>query len=560
MADLTAAKALSIGADAIYLKNRPLPEAPTGYYDWQITTDPFDDREGYSRTTNLINRVESLKSKGLFKPNLSQVDAFFDTVTNPTAVDDRKGAFNTGLGILARLDPNSHLAKRMNNSIINMLYNTVPHPPASYLGPHDSFRHADGGGNNLQNPDLGRAGRPYARSVQGKAGLPRASLPDPGLVFDTILMRHGTQSHPGGMSSFIFAFASIVTHSLFRTDPKNIHINNASSYLDLSPLYGDNQAAQDKVRDKVSGRGLLFPDTFSEDRLLFLPPATSVLLVIFSRNHNYIARRILKINEHRRWYDPPPTDPANLALQDEEIFQTARLINCGHFMSAIMGDYVTGFLGMSEGSYWDMKPFDVRVADTARLFASALTVLQIIQTDDMKVDRGLGNHVSVEFNILYRWHATLSDKDLKWTEDVFREVFADKPFEELSLKDLGFVASLFDNLASNPAERTFAGYVGTFRDKALFISHSRRLMRNPDGTFSDDDLAEILYMATENPAGAFRGRGTPTVLRLVEIMGIEQSRAWGTTRAVLGDAIALVRGDRFNTSDFTRNRLEYHHA
>ncbi|KAG5723914.1 Psi-producing oxygenase C [Termitomyces sp. T112] len=579
--------ALSIGADAIYLKNRPLPEAPTGYYDWQITTDPFDDREGYSRTTNLINKVESLKSKGLFKPNLSQVDAFFDTVTNPTAVDDRKGAFNTGLGILARLDPNSHLARRMNNSIINMLYNTVPHPPASYLGPHDSFRHADGGGNNLQNPDLGRAGRPYAKSVQGKAGLPRASLPDPGLVFDTILMRHGTQIHPGGMSSLIFAFASIVTHSLFRTDPKNIYINNASSYLDLSPLYGDNQAAQDKVRDKVSGRGLLFPDTFSEDRLLFLPPATSVLLVIFSRNHNYIARRILKINEHRRWYDPPPTDPANLALQDEEIFQTARLINCGHFMSAIMGDYVTGFLGMSEGSYWDMKPFD------------------IIQTDDMKVDRGLGNHVSVEFNILYRWHATLSDKDLKWTEDVFREVFADKPFEELSLKDLGLVASLFDNIASNPAERTFAG-----------------LMRSPDGTFSDDDLAEILYMATENPAGAFRGRGTPTVLRLVEIMGIEQSRAWGvctmnefrkflglrefetfeewnpdpeiasaarrlyghidnlelytglqaesimpladasrfacgytTTRAVLGDAIALVRGDRFNTSDFTPANL-----
>jgi len=46
------------------------------------------------------------------------------------------------------------------------------------------------------------------------------------------------------------------------------------------------QEAQDKVRDKAQGRGLLYPDTFSEERLLFLPPATSVLLVIFSRNHN----------------------------------------------------------------------------------------------------------------------------------------------------------------------------------------------------------------------------------------------------------------------------------
>jgi len=29
-----------------------------------------------------------------------------------------------------------------------------------------------------------------------------------------------------------------------------------------------------------------------------------------------------------------------------------------------------------------------------------------------------------------------------------------------------------------------------------------------------------------------------------------------TTRAILGDAIALVRGDRFSTSDFTRTFFE----
>ena len=46
------------------------------------------------------------------------------------------------------------------------------------------------------------------------------------------------------------------------------------------------QQTQDLVRDKASGRGLLYPDTFSEERLLFLPPAASVLLVILCRNHN----------------------------------------------------------------------------------------------------------------------------------------------------------------------------------------------------------------------------------------------------------------------------------
>ena len=97
------------------------------------------------------------------------------------------------------------------------------------------------------------------------------------------------QPHPGRNSSLTFAFASLVTHSLFRTDPKDWNKNNTTSYLDLSPVYGTNQIEQDLVRDKAQGRGLLYPDTFSEDRLQFLPPAASALLVIFSRNHNVSA-------------------------------------------------------------------------------------------------------------------------------------------------------------------------------------------------------------------------------------------------------------------------------
>ena len=53
---------------------------------------------------------------------------------------------------------------------------------------------------------------------------------------------------------------------------------------------------------------------------------------------------------------------------------------------------------------------------------------------------------------------------------------------------------------------------------------------SPDCKFSDDDdddIAKVLHIATENPASGFRNRGTPPVLRLVEIMGIEQARQWG---------------------------------
>jgi hypothetical protein len=48
-----------------------------------------------------------------------------------------------------------------------------------------------------------------------------------------------------------------------------------------------------------------------------------------------------------------------------------------------------------------------------------------------------------------------------------------------------------------------------------------------DGRFRDDDLARILQNATEAPAGAYKARGTPEVLRIVELLSIEQGRVWG---------------------------------
>lgn len=62
-------------------------------------------------------------------------------------------------------------------------------PVAALMGEVHSFRHADGGGNNLQTPDIGRAGMPYARSVQSKWCSSSFSLPDPNIVFETLLKR-----------------------------------------------------------------------------------------------------------------------------------------------------------------------------------------------------------------------------------------------------------------------------------------------------------------------------------------------------------------------------------
>lgn len=102
----------------------------------------------------------------------------------------------------------------------------------------------------------------------------------------------------------MFSFAALVVHTIFRTDhtPGRAHINLTSGYVDLAPLYGNDQGTQDKVSDSTTvlhdecitssqvrnkeGRGLLHPDIFAEDRLLLLPPPVGVLLVLFNRNHN----------------------------------------------------------------------------------------------------------------------------------------------------------------------------------------------------------------------------------------------------------------------------------
>lgn len=65
-----------------------------------------------------------------------------------------------------------------------------------------------------------------------------------------------------------------------------------------------------------------------------MPPAVMALLLVYSRNHNFVAEKLLLINERghfREWSDDPMLAKA-MQKQDEELFQTARLINCGFFM------------------------------------------------------------------------------------------------------------------------------------------------------------------------------------------------------------------------------------
>jgi len=199
------------------------------------------------------------------------------------------------------------------------VYKDLPHPPSGYLAlpapnqqapvdgsqsvsvntSHDpadayrtksvnyAYRSADGSDYNPLIPSMGKARSPYARSVPSLRSLSPASLPSADLVFDKLLKRDKFKEHPGGISSLFFAFAEIIIHSIFSTDlsVKGWTRNNASSYLDLSPLYGSSQEEVNKVRRR-DGTGRLWDDVFSDRRLIYMPPAVCALLILFSRNHN----------------------------------------------------------------------------------------------------------------------------------------------------------------------------------------------------------------------------------------------------------------------------------
>lgn len=412
-----------------------------------------------------------------------------------------------------------------------------------------------------------------------------AVLPDPGVLFDTLMAREEAVEHPNKISSMLFYLASIIIHDLFRTSHDDYRISDTSSYLDLSPLYGSDWKEQKRMRTFKDGK--ILPDCFSETRLLAFPPGVGTLLIMFNRFHNYTVEQLASINEGGRFTPPSArlsADDKAAALEkyDNDLFQTGRLITCGLYINIVLIDYVRTILNLNRtDENWQLNP----------------------RIEIPNVALGTGNQVSAEFNLVYRWHSAVSDRDDKWTRALFAELFdgrtADKIPQGEFLTKLGTLQMENEELAPN--KRDF-----------------NKMKRQADGTYNDDELAAILIDSIEDCANAFGPRQVPAVFRQVEILGIRQARAWSlatlnefrkyfalkpyakfseitsnkevaamlehlydtpdqvelypglvvedakepklpgsglcpsytTSRAVLSDAVALVRGDRFYTTSY----------
>ncbi|KAG2418203.1 hypothetical protein HFD88_001304 [Aspergillus terreus] len=506
-------------------------------------------------------------------------------------IDDKTMLMEHIMQLVSKFPDGSKTRETLTNLFLNELWTSLPHPPLSYVGDKYAYRSADGSYNNPTLPWLGAANTEYARTIAPRTVRPN-SLPDPGLVFDSVFARDQFHPHPNRVSSMFFVWASLVIHDIFQTGHPDLNMNKTSSYLDLSILYGDTQEDQDQIRTFRDGK--LKPDSFSEPRLQALPPASCVILVMLNRYHNHVVEQLAIINEGGRFTKPQTSkmdsEQARKAWlkYDNDLFQTGRLITCSLYINITLYDYLRTIVNLNRtNSTWCLDPR--------------------AQSEGQKpIPSGLGNQCSVEFNLAYRWHSTISNKDEKWAEKVYKEIVG-KDGEEASVSDLLLSMKKFaGNLGHDPAQRTFAG-----------------LQRQADGMYRDEDLVQILTSATEEVAGSFGARNVPKVLRSIEMMGIEQARKWNVgslnefrkffklkpyqtfeeinsdpdvadalrhlydhpdnvelypgivaeeakepmvpgvgiaptytiSRAVLSDAVALVRGDRFYTVDYNSKNL-----
>ncbi|KAH8896764.1 fatty acid oxygenase [Thozetella sp. PMI_491] len=466
---------------------------------------------------------EDLRSQsGRVAEDISLARDFGNIVASNGVIDDRKYIIERIIQLAASLPNESTLRHDLSGGFIKTLWNNLQHPPPSMLGDTFRYRTADGSNNNLMYPQLGASGSHYARTVVG-TGMRPVALPDPGMIFDVLLRREGpAKEHPTKISSFLFYFAILITHDIFRTDEVDNTKIKSSSYLDLGPLYGHDQAQQNSVR--AFQDGLLKPDTFAEYRLLAQPPGVGALLVAFNRFHNYIVRELAIINEHGRFSlpanlttDSPKYKEAQLK-RDNDLFQTGRLITCGLYVNIILGDYVRTILNLNDNptdSDWTLDPREA--------FSSVL--------DHEGTPRGLGNQVSAEFNFVYRWHSTVSNRDEEWLNKLMGDVFGrDVDYDNLSTKEfLDTLKTWFHTkVPRDPSQWVFGG-----------------LKRQQSGSFSEADLVGLLTAATDTSAGAFGARNTPVALRAIEILGIQQGRQWGL--ASLNEFRAFFKYKPFTT-------------
>ncbi|XP_006110924.2 prostaglandin G/H synthase 2 [Pelodiscus sinensis] len=234
---------------------------------------------------------------------------------------------------------------------------------------------------------------PTPMGVKGKK-----ELPDSTMVVEKFLLRQKFIPDPQGSNVMFTFFAQHFTHQYFKTDHRRgpAFTKALGHGVDLSHIYGETLERQLKLRLLKDGKlkfqminGEMYPPTvkdtqaemiypphipehlrFSVGQEVFgLVPGLMMYATIWLREHNRVCDILKQV--HPEW-------------DDEQLFQTTRLILIGETIKIVIEDYVQHL----SGYHFKLK------------FDPELLFNQQFQYQ---------NRIAAEFNTLYHWHPLLPD-------------------------------------------------------------------------------------------------------------------------------------------------------
>ncbi|XP_070106457.1 prostaglandin G/H synthase 1 isoform X4 [Equus przewalskii] len=252
----------------------------------------------------------------------------------------------------------------------------------------------------------------------------KKQLPDAQLLSDRFLLRRKFIPDPQGTNLMFAFFAQHFTHQFFKTSGKmGPGFTKALGHgVDLGHIYGDNLERQYHLRLFKDGK-LKYQNQMAVGQEVFgLLPGLMLYATLWLREHNRVCD-LLK-TEHPTW-------------DDEQLFQTARLILIGETIKIVIEEYVQQLSG-----YFLQLKFDPEL-----LFG---------------VHFQYRNRIAMEFNHLYHWHPLMPDSFRVGSQEYSYKQFL---FNTSMLVDYG-VEALVDAFS-----RQIAGRIGGGRNLDHHVLH-----------------------------------------------------------------------------------------
>ncbi|HEY4233723.1 MAG TPA: peroxidase family protein [Lacipirellulaceae bacterium] len=264
----------------------------------------------------------------------------------------------------------------------------LPSIPTTHLPP----RSVDGTGNNLSNTELGSTGEQLLREAPADYGngvdsLAGADRPDPRTISNTIAAHDaGETPNDRQMSAYVYLWGQFIDHDIDLTEPPTTNaveadvpiptgdtsfdpdktgdqvipftrsrydtttgtdatnprqqINEITSWIDGSMVYGSDQATADSLRTFSGGKLLT-----SAGNMLPMDSAGNFLAGDVRANENIelTSMQTLFMREHNYWAGKIAA--ANPKLTDEQIYQQARAIVIAEIQSITYNQWLPAMLG-----------------------------------------------------------------------------------------------------------------------------------------------------------------------------------------------------------------------